>query len=82
MAHQELLVIKSGINRYVEASREYFLYVKNDQSCNEPNMGNSYTGTNPTAYYEAQVANPLELSTVIAKDGNKSNSLLLYNGKS
>lgn len=69
-----------GINRYVEASREYFLYVKNDQSCNEPNMGNSYTGTNPTAYYEAQVANPLELSTVIAKDGNKSDSLYYITG--
>lgn len=64
-----------GINRYEELSKTYFLYVKNNSSCKDSNLGNNYTNTNPTSYYSSQNIPPLDISDVALKDGNKSDSL-------
>ena len=64
-----------GINKYEEANKTYFLYVKNNSSCRDSNLGNSYTNTNPTTYYNSQSIPPVDLADVALKDGNRSDSL-------
>lgn len=64
-----------GINRYEELSKTYFLYVKNNSSCKDSNLGNDYTNTNPTNYYSSQTIPNLDIVDIANKDGNKSDSL-------
>jgi hypothetical protein len=64
-----------GINRYDGANKTYYLYVKNNTTCKDSNLGNDYTNTNPTSYYSSQNIPPLDLVDVALKDGNKSDSL-------
>lgn len=64
-----------GINRYDSASKTYYLYVKNNKTCNAQNLGNNYTNINPTAYYSSQSIPPISVGDVAAKDGNKTDSL-------
>jgi hypothetical protein len=71
---------QAGINNYNEIQKTYYMYVRNEQSCNDSNVGNHYTGINPTAYYESQVVNPISIEDVAMKDGNKSDSLYYITG--
>jgi len=64
-----------GINRYDSSNKTYYLYVKNNTSCRDSNLGNDYTNTNPTSYYSSQSIPPLNLANVAMKDGKKSDSL-------
>jgi hypothetical protein len=64
-----------GINKYDIPSKTYYLYVKNDTSCKDSSLGNEYTNTNPTNYYSSQNTSALDLSTVVMKDENNSESL-------
>lgn len=60
-----------GINKYEEASKTYFLYVKNNTSCRDANLGNNYTNINPVAYYSSQNIPPVDLADVAFKRWNK-----------
>ena len=64
-----------GINRYDSTNKTYYLYVKNNTSCKDSNLGNNYTNTNPTSYYSSQSIPPIDLSDVAIKDQNKTDSL-------
>jgi|GEM_PF-7020250 len=71
---------QTGINKYNEELKTYYMYVKNNEKCKEANMGNSYTNVNPTSYYQSQTTNPISMSDVASKDKDKSDSLYYVTG--
>lgn len=64
-----------GINNYDSTSKTYNLFIKNNTGCNDKNMGNTYTNTNPKDYYSSQTIPTINIGDVAAKDNNKSDSL-------
>lgn len=64
-----------GITQYDVASKSYELYVKNNTTCNDSNMGNNYTNINPQNYYSSQTTPPVSIADVMIKDNSDSQSL-------
>lgn len=70
-----------GINNYDSSLKTYYLYVKDNTTCQDEKLGNNYTDVNPKTYYYNQSSTTIDIADIVAND-NTDTSSIYFNTKS